>query len=155
MILQCRRCPRQISEGEVAHLVPKRSSGYTLSSELDQCVFVCDDCLGETEKGFQENGYVYVPKPKAEPTLTAREAHLLEQVALGRVFRLPRRVMLHDPYTDTDKRCTGHAYHLLRTGYTKWEVVPEADRLPGSANAWMRLTEDGKEFLNRVGMATV
>jgi len=155
MQLQCRRCPQQISEDEVAHLVAVRGSGYTLSSELDQCVLVCDGCLGETEKGFQENGYVYVPKPKAEPSLTPKEAHLLEQVALGRVFRLPRRVMIQDPYAGTDKRCTDQAYQLLRIGYTRWEVVPDAQRMPGQANAWMRLTDDGKEFLKRAGVAAV
>lgn len=152
MQLQCRRCPKLIGEDEVAHLVAVRGSGYTLSSELDQCIIVCSQCLDVKEKPFQENGYVYIPKPVPEPQLTEKEARLLEQVALGRVYRLPRRVMFHDPVTNTDKRCTDHAYKLLSIKYVRWEVVPDTEKLPGGPNAWMRITEDGRDFLSRHGV---
>jgi hypothetical protein len=147
MSLTCRRCSSDIGEEEVAHLVAVRTSGYTLTSEFQQSIIICGDCLDVHEKGFNEHGYVYVPKPKPQPTLTEKEARLLEQVALGRVYRLPRRVMFHDPLTNVDKRCTDHAYKLLKLGFVEWEVVPEAQKVPGGPNAWMRTTEDGREFL--------
>lgn len=149
MQLKCRRCPKLIGDDEVAHLVAVRASGYQLTSEMDRCVIVCDGCLRVDERPFQETAYVYVPKPKPEPQLTEKEARLLEQVALGRVYRLPRRVMFHDPLTGVDKRCTDHAYKLLKIDYVEWEVVPAKQQLPGGPNAWMRLTEDGREFLER------
>jgi hypothetical protein len=154
MQLQCRRCPKQIGEEEVAHLVAVRGSGYTLSSELNQCIIVCDGCLDSKEKGFQETGYVYVPKEPPPLVVPPGLIRILEQVALGRVFRKPRRVMFYDPYTDEEKRITDRAYELLRLGLTRWEVIPSEQQIPGGPNAWMRLTDDGKEFLHYGAMVT-
>jgi hypothetical protein len=143
----CRRCSGDIGEDEVAHLVAVRASGYQLNSEMDRCMIVCGNCLDDKEKGFNENGYVYVPKPKPPFTLSPQMCRLLEQVALGRVYRRPRRVMFADPMTGVDKRVTDKAYELLKLKLVKWEIVPTADQLPGGPNAWMRVTEDGEEFL--------
>lgn len=147
MSLKCRRCKGEIGEEEVAHLVAVRASGYQLTSEIDRCIIVCGECLGVKEKGFNEDRYVYIPKVKPPPQLMPKEARLLEQVGMGRVYRLPRRAMIFDPLTNTDMRCTDRAYKLLKIGFTKWEVVPEDERIPGGPNAWMRLTDDGEEFL--------
>lgn len=149
MILQCRRCPKKIGEDEVAHLIPVRTNGYKPTLEMDRCVIVCTDCLSAHDKGFQERPFSYSAPPKKELSLTEPQCRLLEQVALGRVYRRPRRILFADPLTGKDILCTEKGYQLLKLNLVKWEIVPADEQKPGGPNAWMRLTETGASFLKR------
>lgn len=149
MGLICRRCSGDIGEDEVANLVAVRPSGYQLTSEMDRCIIVCGDCLDVNEKGYQERPYAYSAPPKPELVIPEHMFRLMEQVAAGRVYRRPRRILWADPDTGTNKAITDKGYLLLKMKLAKWEVVPPAQQVPNGPNAWMRLTETGVGFLER------
>ena len=141
MAFQCRRCPDQITEGQIAHIIGS--------------IFVCPDCLQDGEEGFQGDEEtvthrvarqtVIAGKPLA-PRLTGRQLAVFLLAAQGNVWRGTQRVYAYDPDTGqtTD---SGSVIGILRDlGLCQWVPVPPAGRSIGDPTAYLRLTPLGELF---------
>lgn len=151
-MLKCRRCAGEIdTSARPAHLVRRREDDYPQGKPLATSIIVCDDCLRETERGWQEGSretYVFVPRPGR---LTYGQEKLLWELLDPdtRIYRMPKRVFAQSPADDQPRNVSHAAYDLIRNGYAMWDVIPERDRVIGGPTAWLLATHRAAEYYEK------
>lgn len=143
----CRRCLRGIGPGEVHCLVARRPQIDAALPPSMTSVIVCTGCKRPDEKRYIEDAEnITLPPPRLRPL----QLLVLRHAAPGwTVYRQPRKIRLRvgEELSDTDRAITTDAYALVNLGLAEWDVVPKADRIPGGATAWLRLTPEGYAIL--------